>query len=181
MMDLTPLDVRKKKADFARALRGYEPSAVDGFLDLVADRMDELVRENASLRDRAAQLGESLEAFRQRESALNDALVTAQQLREEMRAQTQRDSELTLREARMEGERVIADARREAIAVAESLRRLQIARARFLRGFRGYLERQLEEVRVEEARAVLRSAPSPTSEPDGPAGAEGSAAPRQGG
>jgi cell division initiation protein len=178
-MDLTPLDVRKKKADFGRVLRGYEPAAVDGFLDLVADRMDELVRENATLRERATQLGESVEGFRQRESALNDALVTAQQLREEMRAQTQRDSELTLREARIEAERVIAEARREAGVVAESLRRLQTARARFLKGFRGYLERQLEEVRVEEARAGLRTAPPQAAEAESDGG--GDNAPRPAG
>ena len=32
MMDLTPLDVRKKKEDFRRVVRGYDPAEVDGFL-----------------------------------------------------------------------------------------------------------------------------------------------------
>ena len=35
MIDLTPLDVRKKKNDFPKGLRGYDASAVDHFL---ADR-----------------------------------------------------------------------------------------------------------------------------------------------
>ena len=52
MIDLTPLDVRKKKGDFSRALRGYETAMVDEFLELAAERMEELVRENASLRER---------------------------------------------------------------------------------------------------------------------------------
>ena len=29
MIDLTPLDVRKKKGDFAKSMRGYEPGPVD--------------------------------------------------------------------------------------------------------------------------------------------------------
>ena len=64
MIDLTPLDVRKKKGDFGRGLRGYDTAAVDGFLDLAAERMEELVRENATLRERVAQLAEMLSGFR---------------------------------------------------------------------------------------------------------------------
>jgi DivIVA domain-containing protein len=168
MMDLTPLDVRKKKGDFARALRGYEPSAVDGFLDVVADRLDELVRASGALAERVKQLNESLEAFRQRENAMNEALISAQQLREDMRAQTERDAELTLREAQVEAERIVAEGHREVAQVTESLKRLQAARVRFLRGFRGYLERQMEDLSLEEERAGLRR---PASEAGGSAGA----------
>ena len=51
MIDLTPLDVRKKRGDFRRILRGYEPEEVDTFLQLVAERMEELVKENVSPRE----------------------------------------------------------------------------------------------------------------------------------
>ena len=90
MIDLTPLDVRKKKGDFAKSMRGYEPGPVDHFLDLVAERMEELVRENLGLKERYAQASETLAGYRDRERALNEALVTAQQMREEMRAQAAR-------------------------------------------------------------------------------------------
>ena len=44
MIDLTPLDVRKKRGDFGKGLRGYDPAEVDGFLELVGERMEELVK-----------------------------------------------------------------------------------------------------------------------------------------
>ena len=44
MIDLTPLDVRKKRGDFRKSMRGYDPQEVDTFLDLVAMRMEELVQ-----------------------------------------------------------------------------------------------------------------------------------------
>jgi cell division initiation protein len=153
MIDLTPLDVRKKKGDFARAMRGYETSAVDSFLDMAADRMEELVRESATLKQRVAELSEAVEGYRKREQAMNEALISAQQLREEVRTQAARESDLVIREARAEAERIVSDARREARDVAESMRRAQAARARFLRGFRGFVERQIEEIEVEEERA----------------------------
>lgn len=174
MIDLTPLDVRKKKGDFTRALRGYEPAAVDNFLDLAAERMEELVRENATLRDRVAHLNETLGGFRQREQAMNDALISAQQLREELRTQAAREAELALREARTEAERVVAEAKREAGDVGESMRRMQAARARYLRSFRAFVERQLEEIQLEEERSDRQA---PKGDPDTahspPAGTEG--------
>ena len=153
MIDLTPLDVRKKKGDFTRAMRGYETGTVDSFLDMAADRMEELVRESATLRQRAAELAEAVDGYRKREQAMNEALISAQQLREEVRTQAARESDLVLREARAEAERIVADARREAREVVEAMRRAQGARARFMRGFRAFVERQLEEIEVEEERA----------------------------
>ena len=152
MIDLTPLDVRKKKGDFPRALRGYEPARVDEFLDLTAERLEELVRENATLRERVALLTGSVEDFRQREHAMTEALISAQQLREELRSQAAREAELAVREARAEGERLVEEARRKVTEITESARRLHVARARFLRGFRTFVERQLDELALEEER-----------------------------
>jgi cell division initiation protein len=152
MMDLTPLDVRKKKGDFRRGLRGYEPLEVDTFLDTVAERMENLTREIASLRDRAAQLAEALNSLRGREQAMNDALISAQQLREEIRAQSQKEAELTLREARAEVKRILAEARRQVEQENDALTRVRAQRSRFLRSYRSFLESQLAEITGEERR-----------------------------
>ena len=154
MIDLTPLDVRKKKADFRKGLRGYETAEVDAFLELVAERMEELVRENVALKDRSATLAEPLEGFRSREAAMNEALVSAQQLREEIRKQAEREAELLLRESRAEGERLIAEARRELERQEGAAEKVKSRRDRFLRTFRTFLEGQLDELTREEERIV---------------------------
>ena len=154
MIDLTPLDVRNKKGDFRRGIRGYEAAEVDGFLDLVAERLEELVRENAGLRDRSAQLNESLAAFRTREQAMNEALVSAQQLREEIRTQAQREAELMIREAKTEGQRLIDQGKSEVERQRALAERIQSQRDRFLRTYRNFLEGQIEELSREEERVV---------------------------
>ena len=157
MIDLTPLDVRKKKGDFRRVMRGYDPDAVDNFLDEVVARMEELVRENQALAGKTAQMTEAIADYRERERAMNDALVSAQQLREGMREQAQREADLVLREARAEGERIIADAKRQVTFALEALRRVQAQRVRFLRLFRALVERQLSELEQEEERTTSLS------------------------
>ncbi|MDB4949275.1 MAG: hypothetical protein JWM27_1924 [Gemmatimonadetes bacterium] len=154
MIDLTPLDVRKKKGDFRKVMRGYDPDAVDNFLDEAGARLEELVRENATLAGRVASMSDAIADYRERERAMNEALVSAQQLREDMREQATREADFLLREARAEGERIVAEARRQATIAAESLRRLQAQRARYLRLFRALVERQLGELEQEEERGA---------------------------
>lgn len=172
-IDLTPLEVRKKKGDFRRVMRGYDPASVDDFLDQVVERMEQLVRENAALASRAEGMSNAIAEYRERERAMNDALVSAQQLREDVREQANREAELVLREARAEGERIVAESRRQASAAAESLRRLQAQRVRFLRLFRALVERQLQEIEQEDERgaAITRFDTDPAAE--GRAGDEG--------
>jgi DivIVA domain-containing protein len=154
VIDLTPLDVRKKKGDFRRVMRGYDPDAVDNFLDEVVARMEELVRDHQSLSQRVGQMTDAIADYRERERAMNEALVSAQQLREGMREQAQREADLVLREARGEGERIVADAKRQVTFALEALRRVQAQRVRFLRLFRALVERQLSEIEQEEERTA---------------------------
>lgn len=166
MIDLTPLDVRKKKGDFRKVMRGYDPEAVDNFLDEVAARLEELVLQNADIARKADGMADAIADYRERERAMNEALVSAQKLREDMREQATREADFLLREARAEGERIVAESRRQAAAAAESLRRLQAQRVRFLRLFRALVERQLQDIEQEEERgaAVARFDTEPGAE-----------------
>ena len=170
MIDLTPLDVRKKRGDFRRILRGYDPEEVDSFLELVGERLEELVKNNLVLSERTERLERSLTALEQREDAVQDALVTAQRLRTEVQEQSRRDAEIlkdqTHREAQLlraeaeaeianrlgQVEKLVLDSRR-------SLEDLERSRRKFLKAFRGLLERELDTVEVEEARAPLEEIP----------------------
>ena len=111
---LTPLDVRRY--DFGRALRGYNPARVDEFRDQVAEELERLTKINLDLDGRARSFHEQLRAFRERDKALNDALIAAQQLRDDVRGQAEREAQLIIREAQGEAERIIeaakADVRR---------------------------------------------------------------------
>ncbi len=166
MIDLTPLDVRKKRGDFRKILRGYDPEEVDTFMDLVAERMEVLVKENLTLTERAERLWEQVEAQESRETAVREALVTAQELRADMRRQSSKEAELlrqeaeseaehTKREAGNEVERVVSEAERLVRDRLGALEELERQRQKFLKAFRTLLERELDAVVVEEGRTPL--------------------------
>lgn len=168
MIDLTPLDVRNKRGDFKKAMRGYEPHEVDLFLEMVADRLETLVRENLQLRERTETLQTQVTAQNDREQAVQDALVTAQALRADIRAQSQREADHVIREAEVEARRMVAEAdevvrerlrgiERQLDQATRSVDELERRRARFLTEFRGLLERELDVVHVEESRVPLEA------------------------
>lgn len=150
MIDLTPLDVRKKRGDFAKGLRGYDPREVDHFLEMVAERLEGLVKENFALREQVERLTERVQGQEGRESAVNEALVTAQELRKEIREQANREAELVRREARADVERVLGEVDRQLQDRRRELLELNRSRERFLRSFKSMLERQLDAVEVEQ-------------------------------
>ncbi|MGI9039265.1 MAG: DivIVA domain-containing protein [Gemmatimonadota bacterium] len=151
-MDLTPLDVRKKKDDFKRSLRGYDTGQVDTFLDMCAERLEQLVQRDNRQQGELAALRERLGAFEERERALNEALVTAQELREEARTQAERSAELKLREADQEAEGILKRAEAQTESSRRALEDLKVRRTGFLRSLRWSLERFLGELEEEERR-----------------------------
>jgi len=161
---LTPLDVRRY--DFGRALRGYSPERVDQFRDQVAEEMERLTRINQDLDSKARSFHEQLRAFRERDKALNDALIAAQQLRDDVRAQAEREAQLIIREAQGEGERIIEAAKADVRRMEEELESLDRSRRSYLSQMRTLIARQLSEVEASDSQVVantLRGAGSNSS------------------
>ena len=165
MIDLTPLEVRKKKGDFRRGMRGYDPQAVDDFLDLVADRLEQLVRENASMTERLSRIENQVSDYRERERALTEALVTAQEMREEMRKQVEREVDLKRREAEADAESIRSEAAQIREREEESIRRLRARQTQFVQSYRTFLERELSELAVMSESLDLNRSVSPSNAP----------------
>ncbi|MCC7194819.1 MAG: DivIVA domain-containing protein [Gemmatimonadaceae bacterium] len=109
---LTPVDVRR--FEFGTALRGYDKARVDQFKEQVADELERMARVSQDLEAKARGFHEQLRAFRERDKALNEALVSAQQMRQETKEQAEREGQLILKEAQMEAEQRVRSAQQDA-------------------------------------------------------------------
>lgn len=145
---LTALDVRRY--DFGRSLRGYDPARVDQFRDQVAEEMERLARQNQDLDQKARSFHEQLRSFRERDRALNEALVSAQQMRQETREQADREAALIVREAQAEGEAFIESARSEVRRIQAELDSLGRTRRTYLAQMRTLIARHLSEIEASD-------------------------------
>ena len=153
---LTPRDVRAKELPVA--MRGYDRQAVEAFRMEIADEMERLTRVNLDLEQKAKSFHEQLRSFRERDKALNDALVSAQQLRADIREQAEREAHLILREARAEGERLLDSQRAEFRRLQEEIAALERVRHSYLAHLRTLVERQLAELEAAESAAQQAAA-----------------------
>jgi len=151
---LTPLDVRRY--EFRRVMRGYDPEHVDRFREEVADELERLMRLNQDLEQKARGFHDQLKSFRDRDKALNDALVHAQQLRGEIREQAERESQLTLREAKAEADKLLSSAQTDIRRVEDELAALERFRRNYLTQLRVFVERQLAEITAAEVSSPIQ-------------------------
>ena len=93
----TPLDVRQAK--FSTSMRGYERAEVNAFLLEAADGYEQATRENERLRQEVARLEASLSQYRELESALKGALMSAQKVSDDMKETASLDAARIVREA----------------------------------------------------------------------------------
>jgi cell division initiation protein len=93
----TPLDVRQAK--FTSAMRGYDRAEVNSFLLEAADGYEQSSRENERLRHEVARLEASLSQYRELESALKGALMSAQKVSDDMKETAALEAARIVREA----------------------------------------------------------------------------------
>jgi cell division initiation protein len=120
-------DIRQQQ--FAvRLFRGFDPQEVDAFLEEMADDFEEMMRENALLKEQLAALEEKGRGVEGREKTLQETLVTTQKIAEEFKENSRREAELIIREAHLRAEKVMQDVREEHMrltAEVGGLRRLR--------------------------------------------------------
>lgn len=126
---LTPLEIQKHR--FSRKWKGLDPTEVGAFLDMAAEEMEALARENARLEGRIRGLEEENADHRERERILKDTLLSAQKASEDIRGAAQAKAELMVREAEDSSERLTHNALQRAAEIEKAIHELKLQRASF--------------------------------------------------
>lgn len=106
-MMLKPMDIHNK--EFKKTVRGYDTEEVDEFLDEIIVDFEKMQRELDLLRNQLSTYSENMTSYKERESALNNALITAQQFADNVKA-----------EAELAAQKIISDAKEQAKAIVGS-------------------------------------------------------------
>ncbi len=99
-MRITPLDIYQQ--EFKRVLRGIDPDEVEDFLEKVADDYEQVLKENAALKDRI----ESLETQLKTNGKTGQA--------DDLDRTAREDANSIIREAKKEADNLIREAKKEA-------------------------------------------------------------------
>ena len=144
-MKLTPLDIQQMA--FRTKLRGYDPEEVNRFLEEVAQTVEELSRDNGTLRERVGALEQQVVELKRTETTLSSTLVSAQSLAEDVKRSAQRDADLIIKEAELKGSELLRQAHIELAGTQRDLSLLHKQRLLMVERMRATLhtfERMLE-------------------------------------
>jgi cell division initiation protein len=138
---LTAMDIEKQS--FTRKMRGFDPDEVQLFLRAVAEEIERLNLENATLSEESGTLRLRLEDFKERERTLQETLVTAQMMSADMKERAKSEADLLVKEARFKAERVLEQAQDQVKALENEIGRLRLERDAFENRLRAAIEEHL--------------------------------------
>lgn len=137
-MALTPLEIQKMR--FSQKMRGYDPTEVDGFLSLLAEELtgrvaqaEKLERENRYYRQR-------LEETEHREHQLQQTLLRAQKVSEDITANARHEAELLVKEAEITADKIVQQAIEQSTRFESKIAELRTARRELQLKFKNTLD-----------------------------------------
>lgn len=128
-MRITPLDIQQKQ--FPTSFRGFDVEEVYAFLEVVREEMEDLLRENASLKESLHRSDIQIKEYRDMETTLRETLMTAQQMVEEYKTNSRKEAELILREAELKAENMVRQAQDKIVKIHEDIVDLKGIRRHF--------------------------------------------------
>ena len=152
-MKVTPLDIRQKQ--FRARLRGLDAKEVEAFLELCAAEFEEVIRENITLREDQKRKAARLEEFRERERTLQETMITAQKVSEDIRDAAKRQGEVVVSEAELQAEKIVQGAHTRLVQILGEITELKRQRAQFESGIRSLVEAQLKLLEVFQSPSPL--------------------------
>jgi cell division initiation protein len=126
---MTPLDIRQKR--FEVAFRGFSKKEVEGFLELTASEFEEVVRENISIKEELKRTLARLEHHVEREKTLQETMVTAQRISEDVKAQARKEGELHIAEAELQADKIVAGANNRLVEIIKEMNELKRQKVQF--------------------------------------------------
>jgi cell division initiation protein len=148
-MKVTALEIRQQQ--FPLRFRGLDPGEVDKFLELVAADMEDLVRENARLRDALVRKDQELERMQQGEDELKKALTAIQQIREDWIGRAEKQAEQVVLESTLKANQLQVDAERRLEVLQQDVQELRRQKHQLVSDIRRIVEEHLRALETIEA------------------------------
>lgn len=106
---ITPLEIQKK--EFKKSLAGYNPKAVDRFLDEILEDYEIMYKENIELKDKVNMLADQIRQYNTLEETLKNTLIVAQTTADEVTGSARHKAENIIEDAELKGQKLIDGAR----------------------------------------------------------------------
>jgi len=163
---ITAQDIREKTFEKSK-FGGYDMAEVDEFLEELADDLTSAQKETAVLKSKMKILVDKIEEYRSNESALNQSILSAQKLAQQIESDARAKAEKMLSEAEQTVQEKIGTIAEKTAFEEKRLSAAQAASAKFIEGIRAICNAQLKNIDTIESTELAPSA-APASMQEAP-------------
>ena len=147
-MRISPLEIQQKQ--FKMKFRGFDVEEVFGFLEIVREEMEDLLRENSNLKENIQRAESQIKEYRDMETTLRETLMTAQQMVEDYKTNARKEAELLVREAESKADSMIKGAHEKVIKIHEDITDMKGIRRHFREELKRLVEGHLRMLETDE-------------------------------
>lgn len=140
-MKLTPMDLRQHQ--FRRSFSGYDPTQVQTLLELVAEEMEQLLRENAGLKADLRRKEAAVKEMAANEQNVREALLTLHKVTQQVRGDADREADLVLQRAHLQADTVLGEAQKRHSLLSNEIQELKRLKIQFQGALRTLIEQHL--------------------------------------
>lgn len=128
-MKISPIDVTNKT--FSSKMFGVDENEVMDFLAMVANQMEETIRERNTLREILREKEISIAESKEKETLLKSTITTASQMADRFRSDAEREAHLIITDAQQKAEMITRDSRESLRKLYQEIAELRKARMQF--------------------------------------------------
>ena len=136
------MDIHNK--EFRKAVRGYDAEEVDEFLDEIIVDFEKMQRELDSLRNQLSTYSENMSTYKERENALNNALITAQQFADNVCHEAEEKAHKIVEDAEERAREIIGSSESALKTMSANYEALSLKHNELKDNMRRYLQNQLQ-------------------------------------
>lgn len=151
-MALTPLEIQKMR--FSQKMRGYDPTEVEGFLSVLAEDLSNRIAQIEKMERESRYYKQRLEEAEAREHQLQQTLLRAQKVSDDLMENARREAELMVKEAELMADKIVQQAIEQSARMEGRISELKTARRELQLKFKNTLDlfQRILEAEMEDDR-----------------------------
>ena len=154
-MRITPIEIHQQQ--FKTRLLGYDSAGVDQFLEMVAEELERIHKQNNELKEELVRTRSALDEMRKREAMLKETLLTTQKMTDDIKSNARKEAEVMVADAEIRAEKILRDAEDRRIQLISEIQEIKRQKISFEGSLRALVESHmrlldLEVVQVQGGR-----------------------------
>lgn len=141
-MKISPMDVRQQQ--FKLKFRGFDVEEVDSYLDLIANELEDLNKENETMKTKLKEMEHEIEEYKRGENDLRKAIASAQDFKKDAIEKANQEAQIIIKQAEIKANEILKGTEEKLFYMEKDIAELKSKKMQFEVQMRAMIENHLK-------------------------------------